>query len=363
MWVGGGKQFNRTADPNAGPESAQDTFLPLRQRLDCFKRIEELQKKFGPKYRTNEVIKLEEESKYLMMAQRMLRTLSLSVDLNAAGNFQRYVVGELQLGQHRAGIMYGRVDEQGHAFCDAIYEPPQEGDAVAYRLKTDAAAADERARADRIAALLGLRPVGLIFTAKSRKCILSSQDIMAACNLQKEMEDACGYDFARSCVAASITRNETTGAVVFEAYQLSDLCTDMHRRGFFAEPTKPNRGYSNTTIEILVERKGARKVDNDFFLSTVPIKTHSFPLFANREADFGVENRPGQTQNALEVKHILKCHEKLPLSRRISDLHMLLYLSRFLDPVLDMPAICKAVVEGGPIQPGHAALIESLAQL
>ena len=204
MWVGGGKQFNRTADPSAGPESAQDTFAPLRQRLDCFRRIEMLQKKFGPKYRTNEVIKLEEESKFLMMAQRMLRTISLSVDLNAAGNFQRYVVGELQLQQHRAGIMYGRTDEQGNAFCDVIYEPPQEGNSSAYRLKHDSAAAEERARADRVAALLGLRPIGLVFTAKARKCILSSQDVMAVCKLQKEMEDACGCGRSRARPACGL---------------------------------------------------------------------------------------------------------------------------------------------------------------
>lgn len=35
-----------------------------------------------------QVISLEEESKYLIRAQKMLRALSLSVDLDAAGNFQ-----------------------------------------------------------------------------------------------------------------------------------------------------------------------------------------------------------------------------------------------------------------------------------
>ncbi len=35
-----------------------------------------------------QVISLEEEAKYLIRAQKMLRALSLSVDLDAAGNFQ-----------------------------------------------------------------------------------------------------------------------------------------------------------------------------------------------------------------------------------------------------------------------------------
>lgn len=43
---------------------------------------------------------------------------------------QKYVVGELDFEQHRFGVMYGRVDEGGHVFCDAIYEPPQEGNDV-----------------------------------------------------------------------------------------------------------------------------------------------------------------------------------------------------------------------------------------
>jgi hypothetical protein len=33
MWIGGGKNFNRTADPTATPEAQEDTFHPLRQRL------------------------------------------------------------------------------------------------------------------------------------------------------------------------------------------------------------------------------------------------------------------------------------------------------------------------------------------
>ena len=124
MWVGGGRQFNRTADPSAHYEDAEDTFQPLRERLERAQRIKKLIAKFGPKYRSNELIQLEEESKYLLKAQQMIRARSLSVDLTAAGNFQRYVVSDLDFSSHRVGIMFGRV-EDGHVFCDVIYEPPQ----------------------------------------------------------------------------------------------------------------------------------------------------------------------------------------------------------------------------------------------
>eukprot|EP00286_Rhodomonas_abbreviata_P009870 CAMPEP_0181317570 /NCGR_PEP_ID=MMETSP1101-20121128/16541_1 /TAXON_ID=46948 /ORGANISM="Rhodomonas abbreviata, Strain Caron Lab Isolate" /LENGTH=380 /DNA_ID=CAMNT_0023424977 /DNA_START=110 /DNA_END=1252 /DNA_ORIENTATION=- len=357
MWVGGGRQFNRSVDPTAGPETVEDTFTPLRDRLDRAERIKWLLKKHGPMYRTNEVISLEEESKYLIRAQKMLRAPSLSVDLDAASNFQKYVVGELEFANHRFGVMYGRTDQDGNVFCDAIYEPPQEGNDDAYALLPDPNAHT----VELVASCLGLRRVGIVFTARSRKCILSSQDMVQACQLQEQLERQHGFDFARSCVAAVITRNETTGSIVFEAYQVSDLAMDMHRRHVFKPPSNSNRAYSRTTESVLVERKDTTKVDNDFFINTVPIKTHASPFFANREASFPVENRPTQTQNALEVKHVLKCHEDLPFPLQLRDFHLLVFLGGILDPVTDIPSLCDAVVEGKEPKAGHKELIECFA--
>jgi len=278
MWVGGGRQFNRTADPTANYEDVEDTFQPLKERLERAQRIKKLIAKFGPKYRSNELILLEEESKYLIRAQHMLRARSLSVDLAAAGNFQRYVVGDLQFSTHRVGIMYGRVQD-GHVLCDAIYEPPQEGSAESYKLLPD----PDEANVDRVASLLGLRKVGVVFTAKPRKCIFSSEDIALSCSQHAQAEKENGFDFARSLVSAIITRNETTGSVVFEAYQISDQCADMFAKGVLSKPRNPNKSYSRTSEDVLVERKPIQKVDNDFFINTVAIKTHEAPLFGKRE--------------------------------------------------------------------------------
>jgi hypothetical protein len=44
------------------------------------------------------------------------------------------------------------------------------------------------------------------------------------------------------------------------ASQISDLCMDLYRRGFFKEPTHNNRGYARTTEDVLVERKPTSKV-------------------------------------------------------------------------------------------------------
>ena len=278
MWVGGGRKFNRTADPSADYEDGEDTFQPLRDRLERAERIKKLIAKFGPKYRSNELVVLEEEAKYLIRAQHMVRARSLSVDLTAAGNFQRYVVGDLEFSKHRVGIMYGRV-EHGNVFCDTIYEPPQDGNAESYKLLPD----PDEARVERVASLLGLRKVGVVFTARPRKCIFSSDDVYLSCQQHAQALQDHGFDFARSLVSAIITRNETTGAVVFEAYQVSDQCTDMYGKGVFNKPKNPNKSYSRTSEDVLVERKPTQKVDNDFFINSVPIKTHEAPLFSKRE--------------------------------------------------------------------------------
>jgi hypothetical protein len=289
MWVGGGRKFNRTADPSADYEDGEDTFQPLRDRLERAERIKKLIAKFGPKYRSNELVVLEEEAKYLIRAQHMVRARSLSVDLTAAGNFQRYVVGDLEFSKHRVGIMYGRV-EHGNVFCDTIYEPPQDGNAESYKLLPD----PDEARVERVASLLGLRKVGIVFTARPRKCIFSSDDVYLSCQQHAQALQDHGFDFARSLVSAIITRNETTGAVVFEAYQVSDQCTDMYGKGVFNKPKNPNKSYSRTSEDVLVERKPTQKVDNDFFINSVPIKTHEAPLFSKREVHLRTHPRPNR---------------------------------------------------------------------
>uniref|UniRef100_A0A7S0Z2R2 Nuclear pore localisation protein NPL4 C-terminal domain-containing protein n=1 Tax=Hemiselmis tepida TaxID=464990 RepID=A0A7S0Z2R2_9CRYP len=211
--------------------------------------------------------------------------------------------------------------------------------------------------------MLGMRRVGWVFTARGRKCILSGGDVKLACELQEGAERRHGFDFARSFVSAVITRNDTTGSVVFEAYQVSDLAQDMHKRGVIKAPAGSNKGYARTTENVLVERKDSQKVDTDFFLNTVPIKTHTSALFGGREGEFPVENRPGAVQNGFEVKHILKCHEEMPFSHALRDFHMLIFLAKHtLDPVHDLPALCRAVVSGEEPPAGHRSIIETLAQ-
>lgn len=58
---------------------------------------------------------------------------------------------------------------------------------------------------------------------------------------------------------------DTTGSIVFEAYQVSDLCMDMERRGVLKEAANSNKGYARTAEDVLVERKDTQKVGPQVF--------------------------------------------------------------------------------------------------
>jgi len=52
----------------------------------------------------------------------------------------------------------------------------------------------------------------------------------------------------------------------------------------------------------------------------------------------------------------------MPLSQKLRDFHMILYLCKKLDPVHDVPMLCKAIVDGSELTEGHRVMIETLAE-
>ena len=75
---------------------------------------------------------------------------------------------------------------------------------------------------------------------------------------------------------------------------------------------------------------------------------------------FPIENRITQvTMRAL--KNHLDRAKNLPFVKRISDFHLLLLLSRFLDINSDVPALAECVQTQSAVPEGYQLLIESLA--
>lgn len=103
--------------------------------------------------------------------------------------------------------------------------------------------------------------------------------------------------------------------------------------------------------------KDMDEVDNDFFLCTVKIMDHASILMS----EFPVENRLDRSQSKLELRALLKKHAKRPYVERISDFHLLLWLSKSLLDMSDMALICHAVKNQAAILEGYRQIIDSIA--
>ncbi|KAG0591364.1 hypothetical protein M758_1G166700 [Ceratodon purpureus] len=279
---------------------------------------------------------------------------ALSFDREAANAFQRYVHESLAFAVKRGGIMYGSVNEAGEVKVDVIYEPPQQGTEEGLLLMRDM---DEEKRADVIAEGLGLRKVGFIFTQTvsqaSRDYTLSNAEIRQAAEFHAESEFE---HWATAIVKLEV--NEDGGADVhFEAFQLSDQCVKLFKDGWFLENV-PDLDPKLTRMkkEVIVLQKDTFTVDNDFFLVPVKIFDHEGSLTTS----FPVENRePPATLQALKAH--LERHKTKPYVKRISDFHLLLLLSNFLDINTDVPQLTEAIRTEGPVPDGYQLIIESMA--
>jgi nuclear protein localization family protein 4 len=160
----------------------------------------------------------------------------------------------------------------GEVLVEFIYEPPQQGSEENLILMRDM---DEEKRADVIAAGLGLRKVGFIFTQTvsqtKRDYTLSSPEIRQAAELHAESEFE---HWATAIVKLEV--NEEGGADVhFEAFQLSDQCVKLFKDDWFVENV-PDLDPKLTRMkkDVVILGKDTYDVDNDFFLVPVKIFDH-----------------------------------------------------------------------------------------
>jgi nuclear protein localization protein 4 homolog len=278
------------------------------------------------------------------------------VDAAAAEEFQSYLA-KLGFAQQRIGICYGRyAAEEKETRVEAVYEPVQRGSADTYELVAGDDAGDIGDRASRLAGLLDMRCVGMVVSARARKCILSAKDVVTACSMLAELSEAARKDFVVLLVGV-----EETGKTSFEAYQISDQAVEMYEAGIFAPlaQQKPNGGRVLTTEDVLVEDKETRKVHTEFFLANIPIKSAEE---GKLRVKFPVENRDLQPQGPGDVRAAVAAAGDLPYGRRIADFHLLLFLSAFFDMGTDMPGLAATVKDGkDEVAEGYRLMIDSMA--
>lgn len=281
---------------------------------------------------------------------------SVSFDRDCADAFQQYVNETLAFAVKRGGFMYGTVLEDKRVEVNFIYEPPQQGtEEVLYILRDE----EEEKLVDAIAAGLGMKKVGFIFTQtimqNKKDYTLSNREVLQAVEFHAEsnMEE-----WVTAVVKLEVSE-EGSAAIHFEAFQMSDMCVRLFKEGWFeteiAEGDDPK--LSKMKKDVVVGGKDVKEVDNDFFLVVVKILDHQGPL----SSTFPIENRTTQvTMRAL--KSHLNQSPSLPLVKRISDFHLLLFLARFLDLNSDVPALAQCVQAQTAVPEGYKLLINSMAE-
>ncbi|KAJ7513454.1 hypothetical protein O6H91_23G000300 [Diphasiastrum complanatum] len=279
---------------------------------------------------------------------------SLSFDRDSANAFQHYVHETLAFAVKRGGFMYGTVSEGGELLVHFIYEPPQQGTEESLLLLRDP---EEEKHADVIAAGLGMRKLGFVFTQtvsqNKRDYILSNEEIRQAVELHAEN----GFEGWATAVVKLIVNEDGAADVHFEAFQLSDQCVKLWKEGWFvAEYKDLDPKLSRMKKDVVILGKDTRDVDNDLFLVPVKILDHQGPL----TCAFPIENRVSQP-NLQSLKVHLERTKSLPYVKRISDFHLLLFLSNYLDANTDIPQLAEAVQIQGTVADGYQLIIDSLA--
>ena len=198
---------------------------------------------------------------------------SVSFDRDCADAFQQYVNETLAFAVKRGGFMYGTVLEDKRVEVNFIYEPPQQGtEEVLYILRDE----EEEKLVDAIAAGLGMKKVGFIFTQtimqNKKDYTLSNREVLQAVEFHAEsnMEE-----WVTAVVKLEVSE-EGSAAIHFEAFQMSDMCVRLFKEGWFeteiAEGDDPK--LSKMKKDVVVGGKDVKEVDNDFFLVVVKILDH-----------------------------------------------------------------------------------------
>jgi hypothetical protein len=124
------------------------------------------------------------------------------------------------------------------------------------------------------------------------------------------------------------------------------------------DPNEPRGCLVHDTFSCLVQAKEVSRVDNDFFLTSVPIMDHQAPFLTGKE--FITPHRfAGHEWNIGALGPYMKGNSKKPMLQRISDFNVLLLAAKVLDPN-SMRAICKCVKEQSELEDGYAMILNSL---
>ena len=203
--------------------------------------------------------------------------------------------------------------------------------------------------------------MGWIFGHSPREdgLVFSAAEIIMAAELQLEAADGIEET---PFVTVKVSKGKD-GTVGVEAFQVSQQCMAMVAEEALEIGNNPSVCSVNETFTAIQEGKESKTIDNNFFLTVVPIITHTSELFCSQ---FPKINRD------LDDRIPSKDEMKRQLSKSgtsgwnfldlLSDFNLLIYLTEFLDISADYPKICRSIIDRDvPLDDGYKIIITSIA--
>jgi nuclear protein localization family protein 4 len=309
---------------------------------------------------------LDAQFEFKIQRQEQSVCRKVSLDVPSAAGFQTYLQ-RFHFQRKRYAFCYGKFVKESDedekpmkAIVEAIYEPPQQVDpdaAEGFEVLED----PDEEKVDQIAALLGLTRVGWIFGHEPREKghVFSAAEVIMAAEFQLE---AAGGVEETPFVTVKVSQG-TDGLVSVEAFQVSQQCMAMVAEEALEIDVDPKFCKVNDTFTAIQEGKASKTVENNFFLTVVPIVQHTsetlvaeFPRM-NRDLD---DRAPSNDEMK---RHLQKSGSAgWTFEDRLADFNLLIYLSQFLDINADFPKICASVVDRSvPLDDGYKLIIKSMA--
>lgn len=299
-------------------------------------------------------LKLREELTIRIRHQKFGVCTSVQVDGQAANAFQLFL-REMAMTVQRMGYIYGtseksaappaeededdtksssdefviESDEYEKVTACVVYEPKQEGSPEGFVELDDHVILD---RADTLAGLLGMKRTGWIFSHDgNRDYPLSGSEILRAAELQSK--------YGHSFVTVTVFPNEE-GQLEFQAFQVSKQCVELYEKGLL-KVDEENPTILRTVKPVQVERKETQEIDCLLLICNVAITNYTSTF----QVGFPIRNRPSsdhmQTMNKL--KQVLQQRRNQKFVQRVSDFHLLLFLTDYLSLSSDFPPLCEAI--------------------
>jgi nuclear protein localization protein 4 homolog len=248
---------------------------------------------------------------------------------------------------------------------EAIYEPPQQIDNETAEGFVPVDDDPYNEPVQKISSYLGLQLVGWIYGHETREpgYVMSAGEVIMAAEYQ--LDNAKGV-YETPFVTIKVTPS-LTGQVSVEAFQVSQQCMAMvAEEALDVSVLDPKYCLVNKTFTAIQEGKASDTVENNFFITVVPIVQHTSEIYI---CDFPCLNRDidDHIPSTDEVRVTLSKSGKdgWTFEDRLCDFNLLLYLSQFFDITTDYPKICHSLLnrQTKPLEDGYKILIKSIAGL